>query len=96
MSKLIQLLTRANYSFIQGLLINCRFPIFLNYIISVLITIIPGRGFHSGVAALASAKKFVFAQRFQGLPKLEDIKLVEEELPQLANGGITVIKNLIN
>jgi len=60
----------------------------LNYIISVLITIIiPERGFHCGVAALASAKKFVFAQRFQGLPKLEDIKLVNEEIPQLANGG---------
>lgn len=34
------------------------------------------------------AKKFVIAKRFEGLPKLNDFKLVEETLPtELKDGG---------
>ena len=33
------------------------------------------------------AKKFVYSKRFDGLPKLTDFQLVEEELPELQDGG---------
>ena len=46
------------------------------------------KGFHLSAANLVKAKKFVFAKRFQGMPKLSDIKLVEEELGQVNDGGI--------
>lgn len=34
-----------------------------------------------------TAKKYVFAERFVGEPKLSDFKLVEEELPPLKENG---------
>lgn len=33
------------------------------------------------------AKKYVYAERFVGEPKLSDFKLVEEELPALKQNG---------
>lgn len=33
------------------------------------------------------ARKFVIGNKFQGLPKLGDLKIVEESLPALGKGG---------
>lgn len=33
------------------------------------------------------AKKFVYVKEFDGMPKDENLKIVEEELPELKNGG---------
>ena len=33
------------------------------------------------------AKKYVLKSHFQGVPKREDVELVEEELPPLKDGG---------
>lgn len=41
------------------------------------------RFYSSGV----TAKKFVYAKRFDGEPKLTDFDLVEEKLPALKDGG---------
>ena len=38
---------------------------------------------------MVRAKYWVKAQEFSGQPKSEDFKLVEEELPELKNGGTT-------
>jgi prostaglandin reductase 1 len=35
------------------------------------------------------ARKFVLAKRINGKPELSDFQLVEESLPELADGGIT-------
>lgn len=46
------------------------------------------------------AKKFVLKKQFDGLPKLEDFELVEEDIPELQVGGTvyrcTRIASLIN
>jgi len=34
------------------------------------------------------AKKFLLKKHFVGLPKLDDFELVEEELPNLNEGGV--------
>lgn len=36
------------------------------------------------------AKKFIYASAFKGEPKLSDIQLVEEDLPDLKNGEILI------
>lgn len=36
---------------------------------------------------MVQAKKFIYAKRFDGLPKLSDFKLEEEALPELKDGG---------
>lgn len=36
---------------------------------------------------MVQAKKFIYAQRFDGLPKVTDFKLEEEKLPELNSGG---------
>jgi len=33
------------------------------------------------------AKKYVYKQQFGDMPKQEDLELVEEDLPELKNGG---------
>ena len=38
---------------------------------------------------IVRAKYWIKAQNFSGQPKPEDFKLVEEELPELKNGGKT-------
>ena len=37
-------------------------------------------------------KKFVLASHFQGEPKLSDIQLIEEQLPELKDGGQFILK----
>lgn len=37
---------------------------------------------------MVRAKKFIFAKRFKGLPKVTDFRLEEETLPALKNGGL--------
>ena len=37
--------------------------------------------------AMATARKFVLAAHFQGAPKRSDLKIVEEKLPTLNDGG---------
>lgn len=32
-------------------------------------------------------KRFVYAHKFENMPKVTDLELVEEELPQLKDGG---------
>jgi prostaglandin reductase 1 len=36
---------------------------------------------------MVKAKRYVFQKQFVGLPKATDLKLVEEELPPLKDGG---------
>lgn len=36
------------------------------------------------------AKKYIYASAFKGEPKLSDIQLVEEDLPELKNGEILI------
>lgn len=36
---------------------------------------------------MVQARKFIFAKRFDGLPKLTDFRLEEEPLPELQDGG---------
>lgn len=36
---------------------------------------------------MVKAKKFIIQKHFDGFPKREDLKLVEEELPALKDGG---------
>lgn len=36
---------------------------------------------------MVKAKKFIYAKRFDGEPKLSDFELIEEELPSLKDGG---------
>jgi len=38
--------------------------------------------------AMVKAKKFIFAKRFEGMPKVSDFKLVEEDLRELKDGEI--------
>ena len=38
-------------------------------------------------------KKFILARHFEGLPKLENFKLVDVDIPELKTGGnISVVK----
>lgn len=46
------------------------------------------RGFHCSSVSYVQAKKYIFARRFVGFPKLEDIQLVEEKLPEIKEGEI--------
>ena len=32
-------------------------------------------------------KKYIYAHKFEGIPKLTDLQLVEEELPPVKDGG---------
>lgn len=36
------------------------------------------------------AKKFIYANAFQGEPKLSDIQLIEEDLPALKSGEVLI------
>lgn len=36
---------------------------------------------------MVEAKKFIYAQRFDGLPKIIDFELQSETLPELSDGG---------
>lgn len=36
-------------------------------------------------------KKFIIAKHFKGEPKVSDLKLVEEELPAIQDGGINYL-----
>ena len=35
-------------------------------------------------------KKYVYAHKFEGMPKVTDLQLVEEEIPAVKNGGIYI------
>lgn len=39
------------------------------------------------VTRLVSSKAFIFDKQFDGFPKETDLKLVEEQLPPLKDGG---------
>lgn len=41
---------------------------------------------------MVQAKKFIFAKRFEGMPKISDFRLEEESLPELKDGGELFIK----
>lgn len=36
---------------------------------------------------MVKAKVYTFNKQFDGFPKREDLKLIEEDLPQLSDGG---------
>lgn len=36
---------------------------------------------------MVKSKKFIYAKRFDGEPKISDFELIEEELPALQDGG---------
>ena len=44
---------------------------------------------------MATAKKYVLAAHFQGTPKKSDLKIVEEKLPALNDGGEPLLHNLV-
>jgi prostaglandin reductase 1 len=33
-------------------------------------------------------KKYIYAHKFEGMPKVTDLQLVEEEIPPVKDGGI--------
>lgn len=37
---------------------------------------------------MVKAKKFLYVKRFDGEPKITDFELVEEELPDIKDGGM--------
>lgn len=37
---------------------------------------------------MVQAKKFIFANRFDGMPKVDDFVLEEETLPDVLDGGL--------
>lgn len=41
---------------------------------------------------MVKAKKFIFATKFDGLPKVTDFRLEEETLPELKDGGLFFFK----
>lgn len=41
-------------------------------------------------------KKFIYAHKFESVPKVSDLQLVEEELPALKNGGMCVGRIVFN
>lgn len=45
------------------------------------------RRFYSSGASKVKAQKYVLTKYFQGEPKKSDFKIVEEELPELKEGG---------
>lgn len=40
---------------------------------------------------MVKAKKYIFAKRFDGLPKVTDFRLEEETLPELRDGGLSFV-----
>ena len=40
---------------------------------------------------MATARKYILAAHFEGVPKRSDLKIVEEKLPALNDGGQLVI-----
>lgn len=46
------------------------------------------RRFYSANAERVRATKYVLQKHFNGEPKKSDFKIVEEELPDLSDGGI--------
>lgn len=49
---------------------------------------------YSGITGNGKAQKYVLTKYFQGEPKKTDFKIVEEELPELKEGGILLFRNL--
>lgn len=45
--------------------------------------------FHRAIHNMVKARKYVFVKQFEGLPKATDLKLEEEELPPIKDGGTT-------
>lgn len=45
------------------------------------------RRLYSGVSKKVRAQKYVLTKYFQGEPKKSDFKIIEEELPELKDGG---------
>lgn len=41
------------------------------------------------------AKKFIYAKRFDGMPKVSDFRLEEETLPELKDGGLYFLNSII-
>lgn len=39
---------------------------------------------------MVQAKKFIYAKRFEGMPKISDFTLEEETLPELSDGGLFI------
>lgn len=57
--------------------------------------------FSTNHIAMVQAKKFIYAKRYEGEPKVTDFKFVEEDLPPLKDGGkhkffVIVIRIRIN
>lgn len=52
------------------------------------------RYFSRSLSNMVNAKKFIYAKRFDGEPKVTDFELREEELPALKNGGKCVYLEL--
>lgn len=39
---------------------------------------------------MVQAKKFIYAKRFEGMPKISDFSLEEETIPELSDGGLFI------
>lgn len=55
----------------------------MNFILSIILNC-----FIVYASAKIQAKKFVYAEKFEGLPKITDFQLEEETLPELKDGGL--------
>ena len=44
---------------------------------------------------MVKCRKWVLRSHFSGLPKKEDLEIVEEELPPLKDGGINLRKTVL-
>lgn len=58
--------------------------------LNILASVIAKR-FYSSRSNKIIANKYVLTKYFQGEPKKSDFKIVEEELPELKDGGIFII-----
>lgn len=54
----------------------------MNFILSIILNC-----FIAHASSKLQAKKFVYVEKFEGLPKITDFKLEEETLPELKDGG---------
>lgn len=70
---------------IQGLPILKRIEYFRK--MAKLSSLLNSIRYYSGVSGKIKGQKYVLTKYFQGEPKKSDFKIVEEELPELKDGG---------
>lgn len=90
-SEQITLCYRPNNSKTTGQVINIRltFTLYKQFSLSIFANIEPSV-YLFFLKTMVTAKKFIYAKRFEGLPKVTDFRLEEEILPDLKDGGKSI------